>query len=114
MSLTVGSACPVGNKNDDPDRKVVLTADAQTFAQQMGIQLFETSAKENINVEEVMRMRMMSTFIAHDSINSALSVLRSVRRGKGIIVIDCVYILYRYSLPSNRLTAFMSHVILNE
>ena len=43
----------MGNKNDDPDRKVVLTADAQTFAQQMGIQLFETSAKENINVEEV-------------------------------------------------------------
>ena len=114
MSLTVGSACPVGNKNDDPDRKVVLTADAQTFAQQMGIQLFETSAKENINVEEVRMMTRMSTFIAHDSINSALSVLRSVRRGKGIIVIDCVYILYRYSLPSNRLTAFMSHVILNE
>ena len=89
MSLTVGSACPVGNKNDDPDRKVVLTADAQTFAQQMGIQLFETSAKENINVEEVRRrMTMMSTFIAHDSLNSALSVLRSVRRGKGIIIID--------------------------
>ncbi|XP_076472878.1 ras-related protein Rab-35-like [Babylonia areolata] len=43
----------VGNKNDDPDRKVVLTEDAQTFAQQMGIQLFETSAKENINVEEM-------------------------------------------------------------
>ena len=32
---------------------MVLTQDAQTFAQQMGIQLFETSAKENINVEEV-------------------------------------------------------------
>lgn len=46
----------VGNKNDDPERKVVLTEDAQTFAQQMGIQLFETSAKENINVEEVKRM----------------------------------------------------------
>lgn len=44
---------PVGNKNDDPDRKVVLTEDAQRFADQMGIQLFETSAKENINVEEV-------------------------------------------------------------
>ncbi|XP_025090535.1 ras-related protein Rab-35-like [Pomacea canaliculata] len=43
----------VGNKNDDPERKVVLTEDAQTFAQQMGIQLFETSAKENINVEEM-------------------------------------------------------------
>ncbi|XP_023227490.1 ras-related protein Rab-35-like isoform X2 [Centruroides sculpturatus] len=43
----------VGNKNDDPDRKVVLTEDAQRFADQMGIQLFETSAKENINVEEM-------------------------------------------------------------
>jgi len=43
----------VGNKNDAPDRKVVLTEDAQRFADQMRIQLFETSAKENINVEEM-------------------------------------------------------------
>lgn len=43
----------VGNKNDDPERKVVLTEDAQRFAEQMKIKLFETSAKENINVEEV-------------------------------------------------------------
>ena len=43
----------VGNKNDDPVSKVVLTEDAQQFADQMGIDLFETSAKENINVEEV-------------------------------------------------------------
>lgn len=43
----------VGNKNDDPNSKVVETTDAQKFAEQMGISLFETSAKENINVEEV-------------------------------------------------------------
>lgn len=43
----------VGNKNDDPQRKVVLTEDAQRFAEQMGIQLFETSAKDNLNVEEM-------------------------------------------------------------
>ena len=43
----------VGNKNDDPGSKVVLTEDAQRFADQMGIQLFETSAKDNINVEEM-------------------------------------------------------------
>jgi len=43
----------VGNKNDDPKNKVVVTEDAQQFADQMGIELFETSAKENINVEEV-------------------------------------------------------------
>ncbi len=43
----------VGNKDDDPERKVVDRHDAQRFAEQMGIQLFETSAKENKNVEEV-------------------------------------------------------------
>lgn len=43
----------VGNKNDDPDRKVVITEDAQRFAQQMDIELFETSAKDNIKVEEM-------------------------------------------------------------
>ncbi|KAK2583682.1 hypothetical protein KPH14_009610 [Odynerus spinipes] len=42
-----------GNKNDAPNQKVVLTEDAQRFANQMGIQLFETSAKDNINVEEM-------------------------------------------------------------
>jgi len=45
----------VGNKNDDPERKVVLTEDARRFADQMGIRLFETSAKDNINVEEMFR-----------------------------------------------------------
>lgn len=43
----------VGNKSDDPDRKVVITEDAQRFARQMDIELFETSAKDNINVEEM-------------------------------------------------------------
>ncbi|XP_050428729.1 ras-related protein Rab-35 [Adelges cooleyi] len=43
----------VGNKNDAPDRKVVLTEDAKRFADQMGIQLYETSAKDNINVEQM-------------------------------------------------------------
>lgn len=47
------SLCLVGNKNDDPNSKVVETNDAQKFAEQMSIRLFETSAKENINVEEV-------------------------------------------------------------
>lgn len=43
----------VGNKNDDPSRKVVLTSDAQRFANQIEVPLFETSAKDNINVHEV-------------------------------------------------------------
>ncbi|RWS23567.1 Ras-related protein Rab-35-like protein [Leptotrombidium deliense] len=49
--LIIGDS--VGNKNDDPHSKVVLTEDSQRFADQMGIKLFETSAKENINVEEM-------------------------------------------------------------
>jgi len=54
IDQTMNILCwPVGNKDDDDDRKVVLTQDAQRFAEQMGIQLFETSAKENKNVEEV-------------------------------------------------------------
>ncbi|KAH8323168.1 hypothetical protein KR074_008412 [Drosophila pseudoananassae] len=47
------SVLSVGNKNDDPDRKVVITEDAQRFAKQMDIELFETSAKDNINVDEM-------------------------------------------------------------
>lgn len=43
----------VGNKNDSPDKKVVSTDDAQKFAEQIGVELYESSAKENINVEEV-------------------------------------------------------------
>ena len=43
----------VGNKNDCPDRKVVLYEDAKRFADHMDIMLFETSAKSNNNVDEV-------------------------------------------------------------
>ncbi|GAV05282.1 hypothetical protein RvY_15437 [Ramazzottius varieornatus] len=43
----------VGNKDDDPDRKVVLTSDAKRIADASGIPLFETSAKDNRNVEEM-------------------------------------------------------------
>lgn len=54
----------VGNKNDCPSRKVVVTEDAQRFANQMNIPLFETSAKENINVEEMFLTitKMVGTF----------------------------------------------------
>ncbi|VDM62983.1 unnamed protein product [Angiostrongylus costaricensis] len=43
----------VGNKNEDPQRRVVLESDARQFADTMHIRFFETSAKENTNVEEV-------------------------------------------------------------
>lgn len=43
----------MGNKNDDPARKQVDTQDAVNFGESVGVRVFETSAKENINVEEV-------------------------------------------------------------
>ncbi|KAK9395400.1 ras-related protein Rab-35 [Crotalus adamanteus] len=43
----------VGNKCEDLSRKQVETADARWFSEQMGVRLFETSAKENLNVEEM-------------------------------------------------------------
>ena len=45
----------VGNKCEDPNCRIVLREDASKFASKMGIQLFETSAKENLNVEEMFR-----------------------------------------------------------
>ena len=43
----------VGNKDDDHKKKVVSLEVAQQFADQIGIPLYETSAKKGKNVEEV-------------------------------------------------------------
>uniref|UniRef100_A0A8C8CP39 Ras-related protein Rab-35 n=1 Tax=Oncorhynchus tshawytscha TaxID=74940 RepID=A0A8C8CP39_ONCTS len=43
----------VGNKNDDPSKKQVDSQDAMHFGESVGVRVFETSAKENINVEEM-------------------------------------------------------------
>jgi len=43
----------VGNKNDCPESKVVLTEDALRYADLMNIVLYETSAKDNVNVEDM-------------------------------------------------------------
>lgn len=52
----------VGNKNDDPARKQVDTQDAVRFGESMGVRVFETSAKENINVEEVRFILLYTEF----------------------------------------------------
>lgn len=53
----------VGNKNDaSPEKKVVKTEDAQKFAEQIGVPLYETSAKENQNVEEVLAYERVHSF----------------------------------------------------
>ena len=43
----------VGNKDDNHEKKVVPLEEAQQFADQIGIPLYETSAKEDKKVEEV-------------------------------------------------------------
>ena len=47
----------VGNKDDDPNHlvtgKVVNTEKSKGLVQELGIKLFETSAKYNINVKEL-------------------------------------------------------------
>ncbi|MEQ2163955.1 Ras- protein Rab-35 [Goodea atripinnis] len=49
----ISDNCDMGNKNDDPAKKKVDTQDAMRFGESVGVRVFETSAKENINVEEM-------------------------------------------------------------
>uniref|UniRef100_A0A8C4PWB4 Uncharacterized protein n=1 Tax=Eptatretus burgeri TaxID=7764 RepID=A0A8C4PWB4_EPTBU len=65
----------VGNKNDEPGKKVVESADAQRFAEQMGIALFETSAKENVNVEEVNAMQACKPLLGRNHISRANTLI---------------------------------------
>ena len=73
----------VGNKNDDPSSKVVLTKDAQGVAQLMNMPLFETSAKENINVEEMfnaitrMVLKSKKDQLSKQSNDNAIKVTKS-------------------------------------
>ena len=41
----------VGNKIDDPERRIVSESDGRRFAESMKTKFFETSAKENLNIE---------------------------------------------------------------
>jgi len=43
----------VGNKADQVSSRAVQTAEAEEYASQLGCEFFETSAKENSNVEEI-------------------------------------------------------------
>ena len=66
----------VGNKDDDSVTKFVLTEDARTFAKLKNMPFFETSAKDNKNVdkvfEEIAKMAIKSNknqAIDHDRIS---------------------------------------------
>jgi len=42
----------VGNKSDLQDKRAVAQAEAKAFAEELGVQFLETSAKNSINVED--------------------------------------------------------------
>lgn len=62
----------VGNKNDDPAKKKVETQDAVRFGESVGVRVFETSAKDNINVEEVRRLPRLCPSV-HPSVSLSFS-----------------------------------------
>lgn len=70
----------VGNKDDNPQLKTVHTEEAVEFAKKMGIQLFETSAKENINVEEM--------FYATAKLMVNTSVYKTLARKKALTTVN--------------------------
>ncbi len=82
-SIRMSFFLSVGNKNDDPSSKVVLTKDAQGVAQLMNMPLFETSAKENINVEEMfnaitrMVLKSKKDQLSKQSNDNAIKVTKS-------------------------------------
>lgn len=91
----------VGNKNDSPNQKVVLTEDAQRFANQMGIQLFETSAKDNINVEDV-----------HRSNFSLFLLINSNRLNfKLYFIIAPLFIIYNKQIIRQSLRIFVNKLV---
>ena len=69
----------VGNKNDDPSgtsiSKVIETKAAQTLAKQLNVNLFETSAKDDINVKEVFE-DMAQELLKRDNLRRAQLTLK--------------------------------------
>ena len=52
----------VGNKCEDEERRTVLKDVAIQFASEMGMKYVETSAKENINVDQIFSGLMKSVY----------------------------------------------------
>lgn len=53
----------VGNKCDMEDERVITTERGKQLADQLGVQFFETSAKENINIKVKEKKIDLTTFL---------------------------------------------------
>lgn len=62
--ISLGWQVLVGNKSDmDESRRAVPYSKGQALADEFGIQFFETSAKNNVNVDEVRHSVTAITFL---------------------------------------------------
>ncbi|CAH0758765.1 unnamed protein product [Diatraea saccharalis] len=105
----------VGNKNDCPSRKVVVTEDAQRFANQMNIPLFETSAKENINVEEMfltITKMVISELVFYHPLLFFIHVWNCLTRIKSMAVTNgekCEFAHYKLKKKKHEMHYFLIH-----
>ncbi|CAF0894064.1 unnamed protein product [Adineta ricciae] len=88
----------IGNKDDNPSSdseqspKIVSTADAEQYARQMNLTFFETSAKDNKNVNEAfyaltrlaLHQRLNAQAMAHHPMTNGTSAAQAIRlKGAG-------------------------------
>lgn len=74
----------VGNKLDLEVDRVVNKSEAQKIAQEHGMEYFEASAKDNINIQEVMHHIMDKVY---DNLYSSGSVGEEIDNGKTSVVL---------------------------
>ena len=75
----------VGNKCDDLENRVVAFEDALKVATQLGMQYLETSAKDNINVEEAFQA------ITESALNAKKAQMNELAQDKAeIIKVDVI------------------------
>ena len=77
----------VGNKCEDQERRTVLKDVALQFASEMGMKYVETSAKENINVDQIFSGLLMKS--VHDIMMWRQNYHRELNDGRP-------YALYRH------------------
>ncbi|CAJ0941556.1 unnamed protein product, partial [Mesorhabditis belari] len=96
----------VGNKCEDSSKRIVLESDARQFAETMNIRFFETSAKDNRNVEEMfscITRLVLEAKLRQPSSNPSAQSGRGINlnersNGNGKKKCKCGHVLFNYRL----------------
>lgn len=78
----------VGNKADLVDERTIPEDEASSYAQELDLLYFETSAKENINVEELFNTiaeKCVFVYPFHPIINTVMKFIYSLQDTKGFV-----------------------------